>query len=353
MQVFPLRERADGRPLLRSTSRTPPATTRSRCSRGSASSTTARRRRCRRRSSCRAGSATSTPSPGFLSELRGSRVEVRAPERGEKRRLQELAQHNAELALSSDTLDRRDQAAAARRGARGAARGAQPRVAAAPDRVLRHLEHRRGRRSSGRWSSSRTASPRRPHYRKFAVRGQAGQDDFAAMAEVVSRRFARLAAGPGAADYDESFAATPNLVVIDGGKGQLGAALEAMARLRPAAGRGDLAGEAGRGGLPARALRAGAAARPLAGAAAAAAAPRRGAPVRDHLPPLTTRRRRARVDVRPARRCRADAQARASAPLRLRRARALGLAGGARGVPGVPAKTARSIYAQLHRAGRA
>src|SRR5262249_45298490 len=38
---------------------------------------------------------------GFLSELRGSRVEVRAPERGEKRRLQELAQQNAELALSS------------------------------------------------------------------------------------------------------------------------------------------------------------------------------------------------------------------------------------------------------------
>ena len=48
------------------------------------------------------------------------------------------------------------------------------------------------------------------------------------MAEVVSRRFARLAAGPTAEDYDESFAATPNLVVIDGGKGQLAAALAAM-----------------------------------------------------------------------------------------------------------------------------
>src|SRR5262249_36486648 len=54
------------------------------------------------------------------------------------------------------------------------------------------------------------------------------QDDFAAMAEVVSRRFARLAAGPAADEYDESFAATPNLVVIDGGKGQLSAALAAM-----------------------------------------------------------------------------------------------------------------------------
>src|ERR1051325_9088849 len=47
------------------------------------------------------------------------------------------------------------------------------------------------------------------------------------MAEVVSRRFARLGRRTDA-DYDESFAATPNLVVIDGGKGQLSAALAAM-----------------------------------------------------------------------------------------------------------------------------
>jgi len=45
---------------------------------------------------------------------------------------------------------------------------------------------------------------------------------------MVSRRFARLAAGPAAEEYDESFAATPNLVVVDGGKGQLAAALAAM-----------------------------------------------------------------------------------------------------------------------------
>jgi excinuclease ABC subunit C len=59
------------------------------------------------------------------------------------------------------------------------------------------------------------------------VRGLEGQDDFAAMAEVVSRRFARLATGV-EADYDEGFATAPNLVVIDGGKGQLSAALAAM-----------------------------------------------------------------------------------------------------------------------------
>ena len=69
--------------------------------------------------------------------------------------------------------------------------------------------------------------PKKAHYRKFGVRGLDGQDDFAAMAEVVSRRFARLDSGTGE-DYDEGFATAPNLVVIDGGKGQLSAALAAM-----------------------------------------------------------------------------------------------------------------------------
>jgi excinuclease ABC subunit C len=69
--------------------------------------------------------------------------------------------------------------------------------------------------------------PKKAHYRKFGVRSLDGQDDFAAMAEVISRRFARLSERS-LETYDESFAATPSLVVIDGGKGQLSAALAAM-----------------------------------------------------------------------------------------------------------------------------
>jgi excinuclease ABC subunit C len=71
------------------------------------------------------------------------------------------------------------------------------------------------------------AMPKKAHYRKFGVRTLDGQDDYAALAEVISRRFARLQDAT-SEDYDESFAATPNLVVIDGGKGQLAAALQAM-----------------------------------------------------------------------------------------------------------------------------
>ncbi|HEY4620405.1 MAG TPA: helix-hairpin-helix domain-containing protein, partial [Gaiellaceae bacterium] len=58
----------------------------------------------------------------------------------------------------------------------------------------------------------------------FAVRGLAGQDDVGAIREVVARRFARARER----EPDESFSATPNLVVVDGGKGQLAAARSAM-----------------------------------------------------------------------------------------------------------------------------
>src|SRR5206468_418305 len=64
------------------------------------------------------------------------------------------------------------------------------------------------------------AVAKKAHYRKFGVRSLDGQDDYAALGEVISRRFARLGDAT-SEEYDESFAATPNLVVIDGGKGQL------------------------------------------------------------------------------------------------------------------------------------
>jgi excinuclease ABC subunit C len=72
------------------------------------------------------------------------------------------------------------------------------------------------------------AQARRSHYRSFAVRGLEGQDDFASIGQVVGRRFARLRDAADPRRYDESFGSVPNLVVIDGGKGQLAAALEAM-----------------------------------------------------------------------------------------------------------------------------
>src|SRR5205085_11806712 len=163
----------------------------------------------------------------FLSERRGSHVEVRAPERGEKRRLQELAQQNAQLALESDVIQaeqRRLRRVEALEELREALN-----LESLPIRIeCFDISNIQGQEVVGSMVVFEDAVAKKSHYRKFTLRGVEGQDDFASMREVITRRFLRLGADPGSEDWNESFAATPNLVVIDGGKGQLSAALAAM-----------------------------------------------------------------------------------------------------------------------------
>jgi excinuclease ABC subunit C len=159
----------------------------------------------------------------FLSERRGARVDVRAAERGEKRRLQELADENARHALVTE------QAATEQKRARRVEALEELREALNLESLPLRIEcydisHAMGQDPVASMVVFQDALPRKADYRKFGIK-TAGDDpdDFAAMAEVISRRFARLAD-----DTDQSFAAVPNLVVIDGGKGQLSAALAAM-----------------------------------------------------------------------------------------------------------------------------
>jgi excinuclease ABC subunit C len=162
----------------------------------------------------------------FLSERRGSRVEVRPAERGEKRRLQELADQNAKVALEADTAKaetsrlRRIEALEELREALN--------LESLPLRVeCFDVSNIQEESPVASMVVFQDGVPKKAHYRKFGIRGQDGQDDYAALAEAVSRRFARLAT-PANEEYDEGFAAAPNLVVIDGGKGQLSAAIQAM-----------------------------------------------------------------------------------------------------------------------------
>jgi excinuclease ABC subunit C len=162
----------------------------------------------------------------LLTERRGSHVEVRRALRGEKRRLAELAAENARQAFASE------QEAVATRRARRAEALEELREALNLESLPLRIEcfdisTIQGTETVGSLVVFQDAAPKKAHYRKFAVRSLDGQDDFAAMAEVVSRRFARLGKRL-EADYDESFVTAPNLVVIDGGKGQLSAALAAM-----------------------------------------------------------------------------------------------------------------------------
>jgi excinuclease ABC subunit C len=163
----------------------------------------------------------------FLGDLRGARVEVRAPQRGEKRRLAELAEENARLALEHDasvTEQKRRRRVEALEELRESLN-----LESLPTRIeCFDVSNIQGREIVASMSVFVDAQPRRSHYRMFAVRGLEGQDDFAAMGQVVARRFARLRDAALPERFDESFSKLPNLVVIDGGKGQLAAALEAI-----------------------------------------------------------------------------------------------------------------------------
>ena len=160
-------------------------------------------------------------------------------------------------------------------------------------------------------------APKKADYRRFTIRTVEGSDDFASMAEVLSRRYAAWEAQherrPYDADRDASFAALPNLIVIDGGAGPAVRRAAGRAGLPRARRRGDLARQADRGGLPARRAPAAAPAARHAGAAAAPARARRGPSLRHHPPPHPPRQGDDGVDHgRPPRR-RPGAQARAAA----------------------------------------
>jgi len=165
----------------------------------------------------------------FLTELRGTRVEVRRAMRGEKRRIAQLAAENAQHALEQEHAaaetkrQRRIEALEELREALN--------LEALPIRIeCFDISTAMGQDNVGSMVVFEDALPRKAHYRKFGVRGQEGMDDFAAMAEVIERRFARVGKAVTDAEYDDGFAKVPNLVVIDGGKGQLSAALAAMQR---------------------------------------------------------------------------------------------------------------------------
>jgi excinuclease ABC subunit C len=160
----------------------------------------------------------------LLSERRGAKVEVRVAERGEKRRLQLLADENARHALVSE------QAQSEQRRARRVESLEELREAlnleSLPIRIeCFDISHAMGQDPVGSMVVFQDGLPKKSDYRKFAIR-TAGDDpdDFAAMAEVISRRFARVSDPTG----EPAWTTVPNLVVVDGGKGQLSAALEAM-----------------------------------------------------------------------------------------------------------------------------
>ena len=185
-----------------------------------------------------------------LSERRGSPVEVRVAERGDKRRLRELAERNAKLALDQDRLRREH-----RRQRRVESLSALREALGMEDLPVRiegfDISNLGPEHTVASMVVFEGGATKKAHYRRFKVRGgprtprtenrapSNGSNDFAAMEEVLARRMSRYLEqadlSPHESERDESFASLPSLVVIDGGKGQLSAGMRA---LRPFAERG-------------------------------------------------------------------------------------------------------------------
>jgi excinuclease ABC subunit C len=171
-----------------------------------------------------------------LSSRRGGPVEIRVAERGSKRRLRELAERNALLALAQDKL-RQERRRAQRVDALSALQDALE-LEALPVRIEGFdISNIGAEHTVASMVVFRGGAPLKSDYRRFRIRGDrtGGPDDFASMEEVLARRVSQLLEqsdrSPHDQRRDESFASIPDLIVIDGGKGQLSAGMRALAPL--------------------------------------------------------------------------------------------------------------------------
>jgi len=199
----------------------------------------------------------------FLADRRGSRVALHVPERGEKRRLVALATQNAVEALAKERAEwladegKRDEALDGLAEALG--------LPGQPERIeCFDMSNIQGTSAVGSMVVFVNGRPEPREYRRFRIRSGESPDDFRMMAEVLRRRFSRAArlreetgalslAAVGADEIPESIDdggeegdggrrrrraqdgwAIPDLVIVDGGKGQLSAALGAMTELNMA-----------------------------------------------------------------------------------------------------------------------
>ena len=164
----------------------------------------------------------------MLTERRGAAVEIRPAERGAKWRILELAERNARLALDQEKLRAERKRQQRVDGLEGLQAGLG--LDALPVRVeCFDISHMGGTHTTASMVVFEGGAPKKADYRRFNVRDVEPGDDYGAMSEVLARRFQQwerqAERSPYDADRDPSFGALPNLIVIDGGKGQLAAGL--------------------------------------------------------------------------------------------------------------------------------
>lgn len=166
----------------------------------------------------------------WLRDRREGPVDISVPQRGAKRRLMRMVTDNASQGLEqlklkwiSDT-DRMESAMSELQE--------QLNLSDLPHRIECYdISHIQGTNTVASMSVFQDGKPLSRDYRRFKIKTHDGNDDFASMREVLTRRFKRLKNAKEGGEESASFAAVPDLVLIDGGKGQLSSAVEVMLHL--------------------------------------------------------------------------------------------------------------------------
>ena len=165
----------------------------------------------------------------WLTKKRGRRVHIKVPKKGTKEKLVELAARNAKMVLSTDKerLKREEGRTI------GAVRELEKLLGISG--IVRmeayDISNTSGFASVGSMVVYEKGKPKRNDYRKFKIKGVQGVDDYASMEEVLTRRFTH-----GLKEQEEGkelggFTAFPDLILMDGGKGQVNIALQVLENL--------------------------------------------------------------------------------------------------------------------------
>ena len=166
----------------------------------------------------------------WLTQKRGHRVHIYVPQKGEKEKLVDLARKNAQMVLDTDKerLKREE----------GRTIGAVKEIAEllGLEKLERmeayDISNTSGFASVGSMIVYEKGKPKRSDYRKFRIKSVAGPDDYASMKEVLTRRFSHGLKERESGKELGSFQVFPDLILMDGGKGQVHVALEVLHSLK-------------------------------------------------------------------------------------------------------------------------
>ena len=165
----------------------------------------------------------------FLAERRGGPVHLRVPQRGKRRELMALATRNA-----GETLAREQARWLADQGKTLAALEELAQALELPGPPTRiecyDISNFQGRESVGSMVVFEDGKPRSGEYRRFRIKSVVGANDFASHQEVLRRRFRRATAGEEGSEEERRWK-LPDLVIVDGGRGQVSAAKQVLDEL--------------------------------------------------------------------------------------------------------------------------